>query len=303
MNLSLLVVCLFAALPARAAQGEGGFPEFSAAVGDLDLKATAIGQGRPLETAAQPGGGVFDMRRCGPEDPKATPVYSSDFKWGYALPEMKARYEEMYTSGKRLGRRAFWNQKTGRLELPYDDGRGGAVVLPEQFVRSVIGHIEAASAASYIDAVFFPDMGHSHFLVPEKIWKDKLDSYPVERFSQLYTAMMSEPKLEVLYHTAEQLKTREEDGTLVTDARTQFRYQTRNIVGGNPGGLKVLQNPESRANTVGDVSGYFWWGAGFNLSASQDGCFAASVGGKTVRFDLSLFDLEPSPESMGGGDK
>lgn len=294
----LIAVCAFLAVPSRAARGDG---DFSGTISEVSggirssIEGAPIGEGRLQETAAQAGGGVFDMRRCGPEDPKAKPVYSNDFKWGSSLDDIKTRYEEIYASGKRLGRRASWNPKTGRLELPYDDARGGPVVLPERFARSVISHVEAAFAASYVDALIFPDMGHSHFLIPEALWKSKFDSYPVARFSQLYTAMMSEPKLEVLYHTAEQLKTRQDDGSLVSDARTRFRYETRNIVGGNPGGLKVLQNPESRANTVSAVKGYFWWGGGFNISASQDGCFAASVGGKTVRFDLSLFDLEPEP--------
>lgn len=299
----VIVACAFLALPSRAAQGDG---DFSGTVSEVSgsirsgMKDAPIGQGRLQETAAQAGGGAFDMRRCGPEDPKAKPVYSNDFKWGYSLGDIKTRYEEIYASGKRLGRRAFWNPKTGRLELPYDEARGGPVVLPERFVRAVIGHVEAAFAASYVDALFFPDMGHSHFLIPEALWKSKFDAYPVSNFSGLYTAMMSEPKLGVLYHTAEQLKTREEDGSLVPDARTRFRYETRNIVGGNPGDLKVLQNPESRANTVSEVKGHFWWGGGFNISASQDGCFAASVGGKTMRFDLSLFDLEPEPGTATG---
>lgn len=296
--LAAAAVCL--AFPCRAAEGGGAFGDFTGALGEA-APVPALGPGRAHETAAAPGGAVFNMERCAPEAAGETPVYADDFKWGYSLGDIKERDKEIYASGKRLGRRAFWNPKTGRLELPYDSGRGGNVPLPEGFVRAVIGHVEEAFAASYVDALIFPDMGHSHFLIPEKLWEEKFEAYPVSEFNKLYEAMMSEPRLQVLYHTAEQLKTREEDGRLVADPRTQFRYKTRNIVGGNPGPLRVEQNPQSTANTVNGVDGYRWWGGGFNISASKDGCFAASVGGRTVRFDLSLFDLEPSPGSQNGG--
>lgn len=302
MKTSLLLaaaVCLV--VPCRGAEGGGGFGAFPGSLGE-PAPVPSVGPGRPLETAASPGGAVFNMTHCAAEAAGETPVYSDDFKWGYSLGDIQERYKAIYGSGKRLGRRAFWNPKTGRLELPYDASRGGNVPLPENFVRAVIGHVEEAFASTYVDALIFPDMGHSHFLVPEELWKEKFDAYPVSAFNKLYEAMMSEPRLEVLYHTAEQLKTREKDGALVADPRTQFRYKTRNIVGGNPGPLRVEQNPESTANTVNGVDGYKWWGGGFNISASKDGCFAASVGGRTVRFDLSLFDLEPSPGSMTGGD-
>lgn len=304
----LSFVCVAIGAPGYAAQEEAAPSVFSKDVRDVwgrlqeDLRGARTLQGRRPEAAAPPGGRSIDLDRCAPEGPQAPAVFSSDFKWGYTLPEMKARYEEVYASGKRLKRRAYWNESAGRMELPFDVDRGGPVALPEGFVRAVIGHIEAAFAASYVDGVFFPDMGHSHFLIPKGLWKEKFDSIPVAQFNRLYEAMMSEPRLEVLYHTAEQLTTRGPDGALVPEDRTQFRYKTRNIVGGNPGPLRVLQNPESPANTVNGVDGYQWWGGGFNISASRDGCFAATVGEKTVRFDLSLFDLEPEPGSSSAAE-
>lgn len=241
--------------------------------------------------------------RCRPEGAGEAKLYSSDFHWNYSLPEMVRRFDEVYASDKRLSKRAYWNERARRFELPHDADRGGPVVLPESYVRSVARHVEAAFAEGYVDAVFFPDMGHSHLLVPEELWKRKYDQYPMERFSQMYTDMFSDPAVETFYHTAEQLRTREADGSMVADPRTQERYRTRNIAGPNSpdARLRVLQNPGSSANTVGEVPGFFWWGAGFNISANRSGCFSYTVKGQTFFFDLSLDDLAPAPGS-GGSD-
>ena len=271
----LLALCL--SVPA-AAQLEGAVQEASA-----------------LIKSAQ------DAARCRPEPANAPSLRSSDFKWDYTLPELIRRFLEIYPSPKRLSKRAYWNAAKGRFELPYLAERGGPIALPPSFMRSVARHAEDALTAAYVDGVFFPDMGHSHFLIPEGLWERQYAPYPVERMSRLFEELFADPKLEILYHTAEQLTTRAPDGELVDDPRTRFRYETRNIVGANTGarGLKVLTNPQSSANTVVAVPGYFWWGGGFNISANEEGCFAFVSNGRTTRFDLSMFDLEPEP---GAGD-
>ena len=267
-----------------------------AAVSIQEALRPARAAGRPALSPPEAGAYATDL--CRPETDADAKLRSGDFRWGYSLPEMLDAFDKTYESAKRLPLRAHWNARAGRLELPYMPERGGPVVLPEVLVRAVTRHIEKAFEAGAADAVFFPDMGHSHLLVPQALWSSKYDRFPVERFSQLYTEMFSDPRVEVFYHTAEQLQTRSDDGALVGDARTQQRYRTRNIAGPVTvdAELRVLQNPESRANTVKAVPGYFWWGAGFNLSANRNGCFSYTANGKTYRYDLSLFDLEPEPE-------
>ncbi|MBI4677754.1 MAG: hypothetical protein HY748_09235 [Elusimicrobia bacterium] len=240
-------------------------------------------------------------RRCKPASQGEPRIFSSDFSWNMTLPAMKARFEEMYRSPKRLGHRAYWDKETKTLRLPYMKERGETVELPFGFVQSVARHVEVAFEKDLIDAVFFPDMGHSHFLIPDAAWKEKYEPYPVEKMGEMYTEMMKDPRIEVFYHTAEQLKTREKDGSLVDDERTKHRHRTRNISGLNESwaDLRILQNPSSTANTVSEVPGFYWWGAGFNVSAQKDGCFEYRRAGKTYYFDLSLFDLESDPAKPG----
>ncbi|MBX3035065.1 MAG: hypothetical protein KF865_14190 [Bdellovibrionaceae bacterium] len=233
--------------------------------------------------------------QCPPPAPNEEVLRASDFQWSYSLPALITRFQEILASPRRLPQRAFWDESQSAWILPYDLSRGGPVRLPESFIRSVRRHLEEAWRLDYIDGVFFPDMGHSHFLIPQDKWDRDYAPIPVREMARLYEKMLADPELKILYHTAEQLEVRTPDGELDRDRRLQWRFYSRNLVGDNrgEGRLELLQNPRSRANTVSDVPGYRWWGAGFNVSAQRQGCFTArDARGETFRFDLSLSDLE-----------
>lgn len=235
---------------------------------------------------------------CAPETPAEPKLYSSDVRWGLSMAEMLELYAKLYASDKRLKGRAYYNPAEGRFELPNPPAFGGPVAVPEILIKALVRHIEAAFADDYIDAVFFPDMGHSHLLIPEALYKAKYEAYTVAEKSRFYTDVLSDPAVHLFYHTAEQLKSLKEDRrTVLDDERVRWRHKTRNIAGpiSESASLTVYQNPESRANTVGAVPGYYWYGAGFNFSANKNGCFSFTRGGEAVRFDISLSDLEPDP--------
>lgn len=243
-------------------------------------------------------------QRCAPLSSEEKPLYSGEFRWGYDLPTMLQKFVEIYQSPKRLPRRAFWDSQKQILKLPYDGSRGGDIEISEKFVKTIVRHVERAFELKYVDAVFFPDMGHSHLLIPQQIMKDKYDKYPVNNMSGMYRDMFRDGNVEILYHTAEQLQALDENGDVLNDDHIRWRHHTRNIVGGNSPttDLRILQNPTSKANTVNEVPGYYWWGAGFNLSAQKNGCFEYRAQGKTFYFDLSMYDLEPDPDSSWGTD-
>ncbi|KAF0126670.1 MAG: hypothetical protein FD189_2420 [Elusimicrobia bacterium] len=255
-----------------------------------------------VSESPDPNSAVAIAGRCPPPAAGEEKIWQSDFHWNYSLPEMKARFAEMYASPKRLDRRAYWDAAKSRLMLPHDAGRGGDFEIGPGLVKAVARHIERAFELDYIDAVFFPDMGHSHILVPDGLWAEKYSGYPVDRMSDLYRDMLADPRLKIFYHTAEQLKMLE-DGQLVADERVRFRHKTRNISGPITADaeLTVHQNPASAANTVHGAPGHHWWGAGFNFSAQKDGCFVYRNGGKEYRFDISLYDLPYDPGGGGAG--
>jgi hypothetical protein len=220
-------------------------------------------------------------------------ITTNDFRWDYNLSDMAQRYQEMYASPKRLADRAFYDASAGRLILRLPDVWGAKAVLSPRLVKSVTRHIESALARGHADFVFFPDMGHSHFFIPEERWAVAYASTPVAQIGSRYTKFFEDPELKVLYHTAEQLVTRNESGPL-PDRKLQFRFHTRSIVGDNraQGTLEVHSNPASAANTVSTYEGHHYYGGGFNLSANERGCFRFTHQGRTVFYDISLKDLE-----------
>lgn len=236
--------------------------------------------------------------RCQPS-PQKEVLYSNDFKWGYSLSELLSKFTEIYSSEKRLAQRAYWDDKTQTLRLPFDKSRGGDVVITEKFVQSIADHIEQAFQLNVIDGVFFPDMGHSHLLIPENIYDSKYKQIPVDQMSRMYEEFYNDSDIKILYHTAEQLQMTEKDGRVIDNPRVRWRHQTRNLVGGNfqKSSLEFFQNPDSRVNTVHEVAGYHWWGGGFNLSANKKGCFSYQNNNQIYYFDISLYDLETSPDS------
>lgn len=236
-------------------------------------------------------------RRCGPQTTNELLLYFDDFKWYYTLPEMAAKYEEIYASGKRLWKRAYYDSASGEFILPLESQRGGDVVLSRRAILSIRRHIETALTKGYAQFVFFPDMGHSHFYISEEIWRERYSQIPMKKQNLIYQGLLADPHLKILYHTAEQLKTLDENKKPIADYQIQWRYYTRNIVGDNEamGALEIhnASGPDNVANTVRQYPGHFSWSAGFNISASQDGCFPFVANGKTYYFDISLHDLQP----------
>lgn len=298
----LIAACLALPCAALAADGGAAAQLGQSPGGAAVVPASAPQRVVPARTSRGPNSLGAIAARCAPASGEST-IYQSDFRWDYTLPEMKARFAEMYASPKRLDRRAYWDAAAGKLMLPHDAGRGGDFEIGEGFVRAVARHIERAFELDYIDTVFFPDMGHSHILIPDALWKEKYSNYPVPKMSDLYRDMFSDSRLQIFYHTAEQLKMLE-NGQLVADERVRFRHKTRNIGGliKPDAELNVYQNPESAANTVHGAPGHHWWGAGFNFSAQKDGCFVYKTGGREYRFDISLYDLPYDPANGGAWD-
>jgi len=225
------------------------------------------------------------------------PLYSNDFSWGYDLLDLISKFYEIYFSNKRLPLKAYWDKSEKKLLLPIREGWGAPVEINETFVQSISRHIERAFELKVIEGVFFPDMGHSHLLIPEQHYNTNYKHFEVSEFSKVYKNFFKDPQIKVLYHTAEQLKMLDEANQVIPNPQVQFRHKTRNIVGElHPDSdLTFIYNSESPANTAGAPTGYVWWGGGFNLSANQDGCFAYKKNGRVFYFDISLFDLEYDP--------
>jgi len=227
-------------------------------------------------------------------------LFSSDLRWNIPFQEMLELFNTVYHSGKRLPQRAYQNDK-GELWLPYFANQGGDVFAPHSLVEIISRHIELALQRSYADAIFFSDMGHAHFLIPEEKYKREYADIPVSQMARLYEKIFSDQDILFVYHTAEQLATDETSGEHARHLR--WRYFTRNLIGQNrkEGEVYVLPAVTEPGNTLRDLVGYRWWSSGFNVSASAQGCFTFTHAGEQRRYDISLFDLESESVNYGKG--
>lgn len=242
--------------------------------------------------------------RCAPPTEDEEIVYSNDFEWGYTLEQMGEKYDEMYASGKRLDQRAYFDADAGTFKLPLTDSWGGDFEMPSRLIENVTLHIEHALERGYVNYVFFPDMGHSHVFIPQDAWDSHYSQFEVSEGSQRYAQMLDDPDIKFLYHTAEQLELLDENDEPLLDRQTQWRYQTRNLVGDNnwERRLDFLVEYESNANTAHDLEGHKYWGAGFNITANKNGCFPFEHNGEVFWYDLGMSDLPYDMSRSDGGD-
>jgi len=221
-------------------------------------------------------------------------VTQSDFGWGLSHIDNLTKEAEIYNSGKRLFQRSYYDKFSNSFLLPHSViGETSNVKLTQKFIASVRHHIESGLRNKYSEAIVFSDMGHSHLYFPKGHWeKHYLSLIREKKLALLYEKMLADPELRVLYHTAEQIKLKV-DGAVLPDARSQWRYHNRNILGYNKDkNLDVLfATDNKRYNTVVEIDGLHRWSAGFNISASKNGCFPYKVNGETRYFDISLTSL------------
>lgn len=210
-------------------------------------------------------------------------LYGEDFRWNYSLAEMLARYEEIYNSDKRLKLRAYYDLTDKKIKVPFIKNEN-LIAIPDNFLNSIKIHIEEALHKKVIEAVFFPDLGHSHFYIPQDKWEKMSDT---SNQVLLYEKIFAEPGLKILYHTAEQLKLWDENRNVLPDPYILFRWQTRNLVGFNNGSheLMFLKKDE-------DIPNHFYYSGGFNISANKNGCFYYIQNGNKIYYDISMADLE-----------
>ncbi|MFT6070603.1 MAG: hypothetical protein ACJAT2_003040 [Bacteriovoracaceae bacterium] len=226
-------------------------------------------------------------------------VHSDDFNWGMTLEEIRSKGKEIYNSGKRLKNRAFFNGQQVVMPISIFGGVDEVKLTP-LFLKSIQKHLEVALGRGYIDAVIFPDLGHSHMFIPMEYYQNVLSPIPVKEKARMYELMLAHPDLKILYHTAEQLTMVDEAKLPLVDREVQWRFYTRNLVGDNQGlgRMELLHEASSSHNTSHTYDGkHKYWGAGFNISESKDGCFSFKHKGETKYFDLSFEDLTPSVQN------
>lgn len=241
----------------------------------------------------------FQKETCTPQKEGEPLVRNSDFSWNMSREDILAKQEEIYKSGKRLQKRAYYDSDEKVIKAPvqsFGDSRK-VMTVPDRILKSVRAHIEQSLKRGYVDAIIFPDMGHSHYFIPQEFYDRVIGPLPSSEKALIYEKMLAHDELKILYHTAEQLKmVKKVDGKnkLIDNRKTQWRFYTRNLIGDNKmqGHMEFVHNEDHSHNTGRSYEeGYKYWGGGFYISASEKGCFAYKHEGETFYFDMNFTGL------------
>lgn len=226
---------------------------------------------------------------------KGEPVLlQSDMRGTYHREALDALFDRLYKSDKRLPDRVYFDEEKKRHVLPLKSW-GGDVILSEKFIDAVVWHIEYALERGLAEHVFLPDMGHTHLQIPDELWQKRYTHYDFPaQAAQFYTDLFNDPRLELLYHTAEKydynLRRDANRNIIIDDPYLRTRYETRNLFGENRRGGRVYTRSltdRTQFNTVRSIDGYQYFGAGFYIHANKNGCFSYRKNGRVYRFDIN----------------
>lgn len=224
--------------------------------------------------------------RCTPYSPAETPVYR-DARIFHSRQELEDQFNQLYDSGHRLKARAYYDSLTSSVQIPY---RNGSIEAPDLFVQGLIRHIELAHKNSYVDYVYYPDMGHGHLYLPREEWTQLKR---IQDLAQRMEKVLQSENLKVLYHTVEALQVKEGDfvsGTFPNDPWKLWRYFSRNLLGNfraEPGIEVLFAGSDQVYNTVRKMDGHTQITVLY-MSSSKDGCLPYDAKGRTYHFDFTL---------------
>ena len=105
--------------------------------------------------------------------------------------------------------------------------RGDRIPGPCRFIREVTRHLAAMMDVGAAKYLFPLDADHAHLGVPKKKWETKYRHLSPE---EIFPALVRDPDLVALYHTAEHLRISERRTGMVNTAAKSWQEQ-RNVVG------------------------------------------------------------------------
>ncbi len=207
--------------------------------------------------------------------------YSS---WFFTAEEVTAAYQYQQNYGERLRyplrAGGCLLRGAGAFVTAY---RRQPVAVSCRFVLEVARHLKEMLAAGAAKFLFPLDADHGHLGVPLEAWNRKYKNLPVE---QVFPAILGEPGLVVLYHTAEHLRvTDRRTGAVNAEAKTW--QEKRNVLGYFDGRPIEILPPDPRGAGVAMPESYYSYG-GFSFLASPRGELYLPAGPNMITFDIAF---------------
>lgn len=215
----------------------------------------------------------------------------------YTRAQMAESFKQIYRADARLIDRVYFAPDSDSFFLPVDSKEGKIDIrIPNTFIEAISWQIEEALDRELAEYVFFPDMGHTHFLIPQTRW-DSFYQYlnPYTNARALFSNLFHEKDAYFLYHTAERLQfpPRDPDTSEISiqDPYLRYRYDTRNLVAQNEayGKLFIIHHPDKKKhNSAHELDGYKYFSFGIFISANKNGCFRYTHREKEYYYDINL---------------
>ena len=212
------------------------------------------------------------------EDP-----YSS---WYFTSEEITAAYQYQQNYGERL------RAPLRATECAFRDGefatfyRGVRFPISCRFINEVTRHLKQMMDVGAARYLFPLDADHAHLGVPKEVWNKKYKDLPPE---EIFPALVRDPGLVALYHTAEHLRiTDRKNGAVNADAKAW--QEKRNVLGyfdGRP--IKIL-TPYANGQGASMPEDYYSY-SGFTFLASPRGDLFLTRGSNVITFDIA-FDAD-----------
>jgi hypothetical protein len=215
--------------------------------------------------------------------------------WYFTADEVSAAYSYQEGYGARLPnalRAGGCLFREGEFAARY----GGAnFAVPCTFVHQVTRHLREMIDRGAAKFLFPLDADHAHLGVPMAAWKEKYQHLPPDK---AVAALIRDPGLVALYHTAEHLRVTDRvTGEIHQEAKAW--QEKRNVIGyfdGRP--IKILA-PHPSGQGAAMPEEYYSY-SGFSFLASPRGEIYLAIGTKVVMFDIA-FDATPVEEFADSG--
>jgi hypothetical protein len=203
--------------------------------------------------------------------------------WFFTAEEVEAAHQYQENYGERIrnplpARDCMFGQN--EITAKYS---GTQFFVPCRFIMETTRHLKEMLAVGAAKYLFPLDADHAHLAIPMELWATKYSKLPSE---QILSALLREPQLVALYHTAEHLEISDPKTGAVNEEAKAWK-EKRNVLAffdGRP--IRILP-PHPAGHGVDMPAGYNSYG-GFNFLANPRGELFIFHDNKVVTFDVSL---------------
>jgi len=213
--------------------------------------------------------------------------------WFFTSKEIAAAYRYQENFGARLPQPLRAQNCVYGAEVFPAYYFGARVQLPCHFIMETLRHLREILEIGAARYLFPLDLDHAHLGISKKLWREKYSKLPGK---EILPAMMEDPQLVALYHSAEHLTAVDPKTKEMNKASKQW-LEKRNILGFYDGKPISILPPHPQGNGVSLPGKYHSYG-GFDFLASRHGQLGVILEDNAILIDITLQIGGPPPNAQ-----